>query len=135
MAYGQERREVGITGDLNERAQHMAGLLDPTAAADAQAALRRLSGSAAVILVVSMPLPMAYRTSDRVQNAEHYRDPDNGEPQSHQLPRQPQDRFHAPALRVTRGNVHGAAIRWNCSREYVLTADAGPGQVLMRRST
>lgn len=32
------------------------------------------------------------------------------------------------------GNLHGAATRWNCSREYMLTADARPGQVLMHRN-
>lgn len=48
---------------------------------------------------------------DRVQNAKRCRNPDNGEPQSHNRPRHPQDRVHATALRVTRRNVHGAAVR------------------------
>jgi len=37
----------------------MAGLLAQTAEADAPPALRRLSGSTALILVVPMPRPMA----------------------------------------------------------------------------
>jgi hypothetical protein len=89
----------------------MAGLLAQIMTADAQKALRRLSGSTALIRVVPMPLPMAKGTSERVQNAEHYRDPDNGEPQSQQLSRQPQHRVHAPALRLTRRNVHGSLTR------------------------
>ena len=74
--------------------------------AHAQFALRRLSGLAALISVLSMPHPMPKTTPDRVQNAESNRNPDNGEPQSQQLPRQPQDRIHASDLQM---QVHASS--------------------------
>ena len=82
------------------------GLLAQITPADAQFALCRLSGSTALIRVISMPLPMTKVTPDRVENAESNRNPDNGEPQSQQLPRQPQDRIHASDLQM---QVHASS--------------------------
>ena len=78
--------------------------------AHAQFALRRLSGLAALISVLSMPHPMPKTTPDRVQNAENNRSPDNGEPQSQQLLRHPQDRIHESDLQM---KVHARNPSWH----------------------
>ena len=68
---------------------------------------RGLRAAIRCIATVRVLLVPAQRAADGVKDVESDRNPDDDEPESHQLPRQPFNRVHAQILRAETGHDRG----------------------------